>query len=135
MKLEDLNATKASSTPFEFEYVDHQGNPTGIFFTVLGGESEEVKAETCRLQNERRQRAAARAVSQKIGVGAKKSEFDRYEDDVEYGRRIAASRLVGWRGIDDEFSPENALRLCKNNDHIAATITAQSEAMENFIKL
>lgn len=135
MKLDDLNATKASSAPFEFEYIDHKGNPTGIFFIVLGGESEEVKAETCRLQNERRQRAAARAVSQRVGVITRKAEFDRYEDDVEYGRRIAASRLIGWRGIDDEFSKENALKLCQNNDHIAATITAQSEAMENFIKV
>lgn len=135
MKLDDLNATKASSTPFEFEYIDHKGNATGIFFLVLGGESEEVKAETCRLQNERRQRHAARAVSQKIGVGNRKVEFDRYEDDVDYGRRVAASRIAGWRGIDDPFTKENALKLCQNNDHIAATITSQSEAMENFIKV
>ena len=133
--LNDLDATKASAEAFEFEYINAAGEATGIFFSVLGGESEVVRAETSRLQNERRRKAAAREVAQKVGVGARKVEFEPFESDVIYGRRLAAVRLVGWRGIDDPFTPEAALYLCQNNDHIAAQITEQSNAMENFINL
>jgi hypothetical protein len=150
VSLSDLDATKASDKAFEFEYINKAGNATGIFFKVLGGESETVKAETARLQNERRRQHAAREVRSKIGVGAKKIEFDSFESDVEYGRRLAAVRLVGWRtptqtdgltaeqikrfsGINDPFTVENALRLCQSNDHIAESITVQSDTMENFI--
>lgn len=135
VSLNDLDTTKASSEPFEFEYINHRGMPSGIFFSVLGGESEVVKAETARLQNERRQKAVTRQINAKIGVGARAVDYDKFEDDVAYGRRIAAARLVGWRGIKDPFTPAAALQLCQSNDHIAAAITAQSEAMENFIKL
>lgn len=132
VSLDDLDASKASDEGFEFEYINHLGKHTGIFFKVLGGESETVKSEIARLQNERRRQHASREVNRRVGVGAKKVEFDTFESDVDYGRRLAAVRLIGWRGIADPFTPENALRLCKSNSHIAEAITAQSEAMENF---
>lgn len=149
--LDDLDASKASSTPFEFEYADEQGEPTGIWLSVYGGESEIVQRETARLQNERRRRQAAREVQAKVGAGQKKTEFEPYESDVEYGKRVAASRLAGWRtkgqmdglsaeeklrfcGIDAPFTPENALLLCQRNSLIASQITLQSEASGNFMK-
>lgn len=135
VSLDDLDATKHGAEAFEFEYINKSGNATGIFFKVLGGESEAVKTETALLQNERRRKQAARDVTAKIGVGAKKVEFEPFESDVAYGRRLSAVRLVGWRGIKDPFTKENALRLVQNNDHIASAITEASEAMENFIKL
>lgn len=150
--LDDLDATKAGSNAFEFEYIDTSGEPTGIWLSVYGGESEIVAAETARLQNERRRKEAARQVNQKIGVGAKKVDFEPFESDVDYGKRVASVRLAGWRGagqvdgltaeqkarfcgIAAPFNPENALRLCQNNALIAAQITEQSEASGNFIKL
>lgn len=152
VSLGDLDAAKASDKGFEFEYTNPAGKPTGIFFKVLGGESEMVKAEIARLQNERRRQHAAREVNRKIGVGAKKVEFDAFEEDVAYGRKLAAVRLIGWRcpgqteglsdeqkgrfsGISDPFTPENALRLCQSNSHIAEAITEQSEAIENFTQI
>lgn len=134
MSLDDLDVTKSSDKPFEFEYIDHTGKATGIFFSVLGGESQTVKSEVARLQNDRRRQHAAREVRSKVGVGAKKIEFDSYEEDVEYGRKIAAVRLVGWRGISNPFTADNALRLCQSNSHVAAAITEQSEAIENFMQ-
>jgi hypothetical protein len=132
--LDDLDAAKASDEAFEFEYINKAGAPTGIFFSVFGAESEIVRAETARLQNERRRKAAAREINQKIGVN-KPVEYDKFEDDVAYGRQMSAMRLAGWRGITDEFTKENALRLCKSNEHIAMAITQASEEMGNFIKL
>lgn len=134
--LDDLDATKAGATAFEFEYINSEtGEGTGIFLSVLGGESETVTAEVAKLINERRRKQAAREIQQKIGVGAKQVEFDTLESDVEFGQRLAAVRLVGWRGITPAWSPENALRLCRGNRDIASQITKQSEVSANFIKV
>ena len=150
--LDDLDAASASAHAFEFEYLDDRGEPTGIWLSVFGGESEVVQAETARLQNDRRRKQAAREINQKIGVGKHKADFEPFESDVEYGKRVASVRLAGWRGagqvdgltaeqkerfrgIAAPFTPENALRLCKSNALIAAQVTEQSEASGNFIKI
>lgn len=135
VSLQDLDAKAASSEAVEFEYISPSGNPTGIFFSIIGSHSDVVAAATANLQNERRRKAAARDVQQKMTIGQPKVEFDRFEDDVAYGQQMAATRLTGWRGINDPFTPENALRLCKSNAHIAAFITQCSEELGNFFKL
>ena len=136
LSLDQLDATKASATAFEFEYIDTStGECTGVFLSVLGSESEIVSAEVAKLINERRRKQAAREVQQKIGTGTKPVEFESIESDIEFGQRLAAVRLVGWRGISEPFTPENALRLCSNNRDIAAQITTHSDAISNFMKL
>lgn len=132
--LSDLDATAASAAAFEFEYLNPAGNSTGIFFKVLGGQCEAVTVEVARLVNDRRRKEAAREVQRKMGAGKKAVDFETMESDVEFGQRLAAARLVGWRGISDEWSMENALKLCQTNRHVAAQITEQSEEMENFMK-
>lgn len=140
--LNDYDATKACAAGFEFQYVptDYEGDPEKIpenerlYLTVIGSQSEKVTTEVARLVNERRQKAAAREVNRKIGVGKKKVEFEPLESDVEFGQRLAAVRLVGWRGdLSDPWSPENALRLCQINQDIAAQVTTRSDDMGNFL--
>jgi len=134
VSLAQLDATTASAEAFESEYINPAGDSTGIFFKVLGSQCESVTAEVNKLVNERRRKEAAREVQRKIGVGKKTIEFETIESDVEFGQRLAAQRLVGWRGISDPWTPENALKLCQTNRHIAAQITEQSEEMSNFMK-
>lgn len=142
ISLSQLDATKASNEAFEFEYVrsndlrDRSTVPEDqkIYLTVLGGQSETVTQEVAKLVNERRRLAAQREVAQKVGVGKKKIEFNTMESDVEFGQRLASVRLVGWRGITEPWSPENALRLCRSNQEIASEVTLQSDEMGNFIK-
>ena len=152
LSLDDLDLVKAGANAHEFEYVNEQGELTGIWFSVYGGESEIVQKETARLQNERRRKEKAREINARIGTGKNKTDdFDTYESDVEYGKRVATIRLAGWReagndegltaeekerfcGIAAPFTPENALRLCKNNQHIALQIAQQSEESTNFMK-
>lgn len=135
ISLAALDATQASAQPYEFEYITEAGVASGVFFSVLGGESAAVQEVTAKLQNERRRKHAAREIAARIGTGAKTPEFETFESDVEYGKRMAAARLVGWRGIAEPFTPENALKLCMSNSHISSQITAASEATGNFIKL
>lgn len=131
--LEQLDSTKASAKGFEFGYKDPgTGGSTGVFFTVLGSESEVVTKEVARLINERRRKEAARLA--KSGKNDA-PEFDTLESDVEFGQRLAAVRLVGWRGITEPWSVENALRLCKSNRDIATQINLESDKLGNFIKL
>jgi hypothetical protein len=93
-----------------------------------------VTQEVARLVNERRRKEAARDVARKVGTGPRAVEFETLESDVEFGQRLAAVRLVGWRGITEPWSPENALRLCRGNRELAAQVTMQSDMTGNFTK-
>lgn len=131
--LEDLDATKASAEAFEFNYINPAGDATAIFFKVLGSQCEKVTDVVNKLVNERRRKEAAREIKRKVGVGAKAVEFEPLESDIEFGQRLAAVRLVGWRGIKEPWSEAGALKLCQTNRHIAAQITEQSDEMANFM--
>lgn len=84
--------------------------------------------------NSRRQKEAAREATKRVGVGKRAADFEPFESDVEFGQKLAATRLVGWRGIDEPFTAELAMRLCARNEHIAAQIMQQSDEMGNFMK-
>jgi hypothetical protein len=133
MKLSDLNAVSASESPFEFEYIMPNGKKSGVFFSVYGGQSERVTKEVNRLVNERRQKQALAEANRRMNN--RTAQFEKLEDDVEFGQRLAAVRLAGWRGVDDQFTPEAALALCQSNRDIAAQITDQSDNIANFMKL
>lgn len=133
--IDDLDAEKAGDKGFEFEFLRSDGNGTGVFLTVLGGQSEKVMTLVNKLVNERRRREAAREISQRVGTGAKAVTFEPMESDVEFGQRLAAVRLVAWRGISDAWSEESALKLCRGNRELAAQVMRASDATENFIKL
>lgn len=132
--LSDLDATKASSAAFEFEFILADGSNSGVFLSVLGGQSERVAQEVASLVNERRRKHAARQTQAAMRNKAA-PEFDSLESDVEFGQRLAAVRLVGWRGIKEAYTPEGALKLCKSNRDIAAQVTEASDNLANFMKL
>jgi hypothetical protein len=134
LSISDLDTSRASSEAFEFEYVNALGEPSGVFLQVLGSQAEAVTQEVARLVNERRRKEAARDVARKVGTGPRAVEFETLESDVEFGQRLAAVRLVGWRGITEPWSPENALRLCRGNRELAAQVTMQSDMTGNFTK-
>lgn len=129
--LNDLSATKASDEAFEFELEDSNGVGRGIFLKVLGSQSEKVTSEVARLINARRRSEASRAMR----ASKKTVEFEPIESDIEFGQRLAAVRLVGWRGITEGWTPENALTLCRSNRDISAQIVEQSDDMANFMKV
>lgn len=128
--LSDLSATKASDEAFEFELEDVNGVGRGIILKVLGSQSEKVTTEVARLVNARRRSDAARAMRS----SKKNIEFEPIESDIEFGQRLAAIRLVGWTGIQEPWSPENALTLCRSNRDISAQIIEKSDDMSNFMK-
>ncbi|NQE62957.1 hypothetical protein [Caulobacter sp. RHG1] len=127
--LSDLDAVTAGETPFEVEYIRKDGSGSGVFLLVLGGQSDKVQAEVNRLVNDRRKKQA-----QATAVGGA-VEFTPIEDDIAFGHRLTAVRLVGWRGIKQDWSAENAFRLISRNSEIAEQVTAASNTLSNFMRL
>ena len=125
ISLDDLNAVKAGGVPFEFEYKFNNGKSSGVFIQVLGSESETVAVETAAIM------AAERA--RKTAIEAQGGEYE--FDAVKVGKELAAARIIGWRGIKEEFSPANAKKLCASNHMIADQVMQKSNSLENFIKL
>lgn len=129
ISLSDLNARKHADTPFEFPFRNPDGTETGVILLVLGAHSETVQAETNRLVNERRAADAQREALQS-SIGA--PQFTPVETDVEFGQRLTAVRLVGWKGITEEWSKERALQLVKSNPSLQDQVTKASANVGNF---
>lgn len=132
LSLSDLNARAAADTAVEFEYVTPAGEPSGVFLSVLGAQSDKVTAEVNRLLNARRQKEAAQAAT-RMG-GRDQAVFTPIEDDIAFGQRLAALRIADWRGIKEPFSPENALLLCQTNADVADQVIKTSGDTARFMK-
>lgn len=132
ISLGQLDAVSASDTPFEFEVQTPSGAGMGIFLSILGSQSERVVKETNRLVNERRR---ADAIRQAVAGSRRPGDaVTPVEDDIGFGQRLSSVRIVGWRGIKEEFSPELALKLCQSNADISGQVLDKSNDMGNFIK-
>jgi hypothetical protein len=128
ISLDDLDITKPSEIGFEFEYISEANNkPTGVFITVLGGNSHKVQEWTRKELNRRRTREAMNAKRGKDNVVL-------IEDDEEFGIQSAVVRVVSWRGITQDCTPENVRRLCEINPEVLGQIIKNSNELSNFIK-
>lgn len=132
LSLSDLDARSASDAAVEFEYILPSGEPSGVFLSVLGAQSDKVTSEVNRLVNDRRKKEAA-AASTRMG-GRDQAVFTPIEDDIAFGQRLSAIRLTGWRGIKEDFSAENALKLCQSNADIADQVMRTSNDSARFMK-
>lgn len=125
--LDDLNLVSASENSFEFEYIRGDGRQTGVFISVIGGQAPKVQEFVRKYFNQRR---TQEAVAQKRG-----KEITRLiEDDEDFGIDYAAIRVVGWKGINEPFTPESAKILCRNNREIREQIIEASDNLANFTK-
>lgn len=130
MSLNALNLTAASDTPFEFELthpVTEKG--LGVFISVLGDNSEKVKTFTNNEQNRRRR---VKAMNEKRG---KDLEIVTAQEDDDYTVEMAVIRVTGWRGLDEECTPENVRALVAANFPVRERIIKESANVANFMKL
>lgn len=127
--LDQLDLAKQCESSFEFEVLDDAtGKGTGVFLSVIGAHAPAVQNFTKKALNERRR---FDEMQEKRG---KKAVTRTIEEDIEFGTELASIRVVGWRGISDPFSPENAIRLCTINPPIKEQILKASEDIANFMK-
>jgi hypothetical protein len=130
LSLNDLDVTKACDVEHEFEVVDdNTGKGTGFFITVIGGHAQRVLDYTKKALNERR---VAEVMAQKRDPRGKNPKPIPVEEDIEFSTELVALRITNWRGISDQFSHENAVKLCTINPPIKEQILAVSEDLKNF---
>ncbi|PRC92676.1 hypothetical protein [Solimicrobium silvestre] len=128
MSLNDLNIVKKCDDAFEFEYISETtGKGTGVFINVLGSHSPKVQGYVRRELNDLRKQAE---MAKKRGKEIERS----IEDDEGFSNEAAAIRVIGWRGITEDYSPELAVQLIASNPIIRAQIYAASNDLENFTK-
>ena len=127
LSIDDLDLTAASDTPFDLEILNIKGVKTGIIIQVLGSESEKVQEWTNRQANRIRTQATQKTVGGKDKVRTA-------EEDDEYIIESAAVRVVGWKGLKDEYTKENATRLMSRNVHVRMQVLTASNDLGNYSK-
>lgn len=130
--LADFNTRRAGETPFKFEFKLPDGTGSGLILHVYGDSSPQVTKVRNELVNEARQREAAREALARPG---EVPTVDSFESILANNERLAASRIAGWEGLEEPFSPEGALELVRNSPEITAQVVAQSTKVGNFLKL
>jgi hypothetical protein len=147
VSLDDLNIRKAHANAFPMEYLDG-GKPSGLFFDILGAQSEQVQDGIAALLDERREREAAATAALKAG---ETPPYTSVKEDKAFGERSAFLRVVGWRrdgetdglsaeqkkrfrGLTEAYTPELALKLCQNNPDFGLQVVATSDKGANFTK-
>lgn len=137
MGLDDLDAVTAADKPFEFEYIHPTRGKCGVFLQVIGDESTRVRAAVNLLVNDMRKANAKRAAdaAEAALLAGDKPEpvFTPVEDDIASGNEHAAIRLVGWRGLKEKWSPENALRAVSRNSDLKSKVLGEAAKLANFM--
>jgi len=126
MNLDQLNIIDPCETPYSFEYIDENDKPTGIMLSVVGSQSKDLMKWMSSEINARRRKDA---MQEKRG---KTVDIQTLEDDIDFSIESAACRLKGWSGITQEWTPENALKLCTINPVVRTQIVEQSNILGNF---
>lgn len=127
LSIDDLDLTTASDTPFDLEILNTKGVKAGVVLQVLGSESEKVQDWTNRQANRIRTQATQKSVTGKDKVRTA-------EEDDEYIVESAAIRIVGWSGLKDEYTKDNATRLMSRNVHIRMQVLQASNDLGNYSK-
>lgn len=125
--IEALNVVKASDNIFVFDFVDADGNDTGIRVSVVGKHSDIVKGYIDRALNKRRREDF---MLEKSGKKAPR----KIEDDEELGLDMTAIRVIAWQGIKQPCTFENVKRLCEINPLFVEQVTQHSDNISNFMQ-
>lgn len=132
LSLNDLDVSKACEIAHEFEVVDEvTGKGTGLFLSVIGGHAQKILDFSKEEMNARR---VAEAMAEKRDPRGKnpQAKVVPIERDIQFSTELVALRVVGWRGIKEPYTHENAVKLCTINPPIKEQILAKSEDLKNF---
>lgn len=127
LSLAAFNATQICEKTYTFPLIGFDGAETSVLLTIKGSEAKSVKdAIYKKLDKKRRQ--------EKIDAERnKKPAFVETEVLVLDQKESVAMCIVGWTGLDEEFSPELALQLVANSDLVLQQVKDNAETVSNFI--
>lgn len=129
ISLADLNFQKKCEDAVDFEPTTPTGKGLGFTLKVIGSHAPAVQKWVNKHLNDRRRAEALQAKRKGKGI-----EYTPIEDDIDFGVELVAIRVVGWEGIEEPWSPENALLLCRTNADVCAQVREFSEDIANFTK-
>jgi len=132
ISLAQLDTSKASEVPFEFNLLDESGSDTGVILKIIGSSAEKVKSEVKKTLNQVRQKAAMRQASRQAGKTV--VEYTTIEEDIEIEVRLSAVRVVGWN-LSEECNADNIDKLCRMSAFYRDQIVGNSNNLSNFMKL
>lgn len=122
-----LNLVDASEVPFEFAYQDPNTlEDTAFIVKVIGANAKKIE-DLVKSNYDAKNRADD--LQRRKG---KPVESEPVEKVIEFGNKVAAARVVGWSGLDIEYSPEKALELVKINPAFKEQVLKHSDNIANF---
>jgi len=125
---ESFNATKLCENNFTFPILDHNGDETTLKITVIGDQSKTVKDAIYKKINKERQQEA---LLKKKGKDVPVKDI---KDVIDENMEGFAACIVGWTGIDVEYSPENAFELISNSQLVLEQVKEAASNLSNFTK-
>lgn len=127
LSFKDMDLVSTADKPYEFAYIDPQTlKPTEFKIKIIGSHSNIITDAV--LENADAQRRADKLNERK----GKDSEIRKAKDDVEFSVELTAKRIIGWTGFDVDYSPENAIKLCKMNPEFRKQVNDASDEIKNF---
>ena len=128
LSIEDFNEIDQCKDAEEMEFLDQDGEPTGITVMVLGSKAAKVTKWLMRNLDKQERWNAQQARK------GNKAEIQPTAEKVEFGTEYAAIRIVSWKGITEECTPQMALHFCTVNDLFRSQVLEFSEDLGNFCK-
>jgi hypothetical protein len=127
LSLSAFNASTICEKTYRFPLIGFDGAETSVFLTIKGSESKSVKdAIYKKLDKKRRQ--------EKIDAECnRKPAFVETEVIVLDQKESIAMCIVGWSGLDVEYTPELAVQLVANSDLVLEQVKNAAERVSNFI--
>lgn len=126
LTLADLNASARCSNAFEFPYVNEDGEETEFFISVIGDQSPIIKKAIYAKINKKR------AQEDFLKKKGKEAPLEDIEDLINDNLEGLSVCIVGWRGIDEVYTPELAMKILDDNKAVAEQVKAASENILNF---
>ena len=126
LSLSDLNLVEQCKDAFTFPLLDGNEEETGVTLSVIGDHADVVTRWKAKEINRMRRQEAQQ---KKKG---KDDTIRLVEDDIDFGHELTAIKIVGWEGITEPFSKENALLLCEINELAVIQINEAAAEMGNF---
>lgn len=131
LSINDLDVAKLCDTPYEFEITDdNSGKGTGVFLSVIGAHSSKIIDF---IQEHTNAQRVSDAMAAKRDPRNKEIKIHKLEEDIAFSTELVALRIVAWRGISDQYSHDNAMKLCRINPPIKEQVLARSENLANFM--
>lgn len=131
ISIADLDLSASSDQGHEFEVSSPKtGKGLGVFITVLGDQSEKVVSFVRKRQNAKRREFALAARR-----GRPSDDVDSVEDDEAFVVEACIARTIGWRGLAEPFSEDNARRLFARNREIRRQVLEESGNLANFTQV